>query len=110
MGGGGAEAEAEAENLRNLEKEPFLSKFVTNVKNDVQKKEAKITHKTYLIHKVGDNSMEMNAVIKSTVGKIHKIPNRNWHFITVQFGFECTHSGREGCCGSHDSAFGFIIL
>jgi hypothetical protein len=39
-----------------------------------------------LIHKVGDDAMEMNVIVKSAVGQIDKVSTRNGHLFAIDLG------------------------
>jgi hypothetical protein len=43
---------------------------------------------TKLIHKVGNDAMEMNVIVKTAISQINEIATRNGHFIRVQFGLK----------------------
>ena len=49
-----------------------------------------------LIHKVGNDTMKVNAIIISTVGQINKVSASNGHLGGVKFSLERSHGGSEG--------------
>mmetsp|Transcript_24256 Transcript_24256/g.59368 ORF Transcript_24256/g.59368 Transcript_24256/m.59368 type:complete len:216 (+) Transcript_24256:163-810(+) len=54
-----------------------------------------------LVHKVGDDTVEVDSIVVSTVGQIDKVPASDGHLLGVQFSLESTHGGGEGS-DSHD--------
>ena len=50
---------------------------------------------TKLIHKIGNDPVEVKTIVKATVGQVDKISRCNGHLVRVQFGLECAHAGLE---------------
>jgi hypothetical protein len=39
-----------------------------------------------LIHKVGNDAMEVNVIVKPAIGQINKVSARDGHFIAIDLG------------------------
>mmetsp|Transcript_7635 Transcript_7635/g.18712 ORF Transcript_7635/g.18712 Transcript_7635/m.18712 type:complete len:234 (-) Transcript_7635:45-746(-) len=50
---------------------------------------------TKLVHKVGDHTVEVKAIVESRVSKVNEVTAGDWHLFGVQLGLEGSHRGGE---------------
>lgn len=56
---------------------------------------------TELVHKVGDHTVEVDAIVESRVGKVDEVAASDWHFVGIQLGLEGTHRCGESSSFGH---------
>ena len=66
---------------------------------------------TELVHEIGDDAMEVEAVIEAGVGEVDEVRGCHRHLIEVDLACDVAHRGLEDSRGvGHASAFARVVV